>query len=492
MSVGEDNRNPINVINENGGRAVLPYPGLTRWNAYKWAKSRDDKELMAKFSEMAYKTANDILASKPATVGSGAAILNAKTLRETLVYPGAVIDGAEIIHNSTIMSDADEKTLIGAAAQIRDSIIGYGNSIDSAAQLKSVMTGECAEISKAARVTHSVIGACSRISCCEIANCLIGPFHSQHHNNSFLIAAYVGGQSNVAAGATIGSNHNSRSADGEIWANRGFWPGLCVSLKHNSQFASFTMIAKGSYPAELDVKLPFSLVAVDGETGETVIFPAYWFTHNMYATMRGAQKFAERDTRKHRREYIMHDILAPDTVSEMFRALRLIEFGEPLNMERGRPETAIKNAGNACKMYRMMIRHYCAKEIFRYMRDNGLKSFDAATVLNAANAANPFLYNLSDALQYLAGLERTDVNSLSDNALSSFLESVIDDCGTIAALTRESRAKDFSDPFRTMAYQSQEEADSVLGRLGDDPVIKRVEEEMKELSELAESFLPQS
>ena len=45
------------------------------------------------------------------------------------------------------------------------------------------------------------------------------------------------GQSNIAAGATIGSNHNSRSADGEIIAGRGFWPGLCVSLKHNSKFS---------------------------------------------------------------------------------------------------------------------------------------------------------------------------------------------------------------------------------------------------------------
>ncbi|WP_457832412.1 hypothetical protein, partial [Staphylococcus aureus] len=79
------------------------------------------------------------------------------------------------------------------------------------------------------------------------------PAHEQHHNNSFLCAALVMGQSNIAAGATIGSNHNSRSADGEIIMGRGFWPGLCVSLKHNSRFPSFTMINKGDYPAELDV-----------------------------------------------------------------------------------------------------------------------------------------------------------------------------------------------------------------------------------------------
>ena len=91
-------------------------------------------------------------------------------------------------------------------------------------------------------------------------NSLIFPAHEQHHNNSFLCAALVMGQSNIAAGATIGSNHNSRGADGEIILGRGFWPGLCVSLKHNSQFASFSILTKGDYPSELNVPIPFSLI----------------------------------------------------------------------------------------------------------------------------------------------------------------------------------------------------------------------------------------
>jgi hypothetical protein len=42
----------------------------------------------------------------------------------------------------------------------------------------------------------------------------------------FYALRLVMGQSNIAAGATIGSNHNSRGADGEIIMGRGFWPGL--------------------------------------------------------------------------------------------------------------------------------------------------------------------------------------------------------------------------------------------------------------------------
>ena len=43
----------------------------------------------------------------------------------------------------------------------------------------------------------------------------------------------------------------------EILAGRGFWPGLCTTLKHSCRFASFTLLAKGDYPAELCVPLPF-------------------------------------------------------------------------------------------------------------------------------------------------------------------------------------------------------------------------------------------
>jgi hypothetical protein len=101
----------------------------------------------------------------------------------------------------------------------------------------------------------------------------------------------------MAAGATIGSNHNSRGADGELLAGRGFWPGLCVSLKHNSRFASFTIIAKGDFPAELDIPIPFSLVSNDVSNDKLVIMPAYWFMYNMYALARNAGKYADRDKR---------------------------------------------------------------------------------------------------------------------------------------------------------------------------------------------------
>jgi hypothetical protein len=133
------------------------------------------------------------------------------------------------------------------------------------------------------------------------------------------------GQSNIAAGATIGSNHNSRSADGEMIAGRGFWPGLCVSLKHNSRFASFTILAKGDYPSELDIPIPFSLISQDLSKDVLQVMPAYWFMYNMYGLARNSWKYVDRDKREDKVQRIEYDYLAPDTINEIFESLRLLE-----------------------------------------------------------------------------------------------------------------------------------------------------------------------
>ena len=56
------------------------------------------------------------------------------------------------------------------------------------------------------------------------------------------------GQSNMAAGANIGSNHNSRANDGELIAGRGFWPALSSSLKYDCKFASYVLLTRGTSP----------------------------------------------------------------------------------------------------------------------------------------------------------------------------------------------------------------------------------------------------
>ena len=320
----EEVRILVEVCNENGGRAIMPFNGMLPGDAWLWSRYRDDEALMKKFKQFTEKRF-DKKRGYYGKIGDSTVIKNCRIIKDTWIGSEAYIKGANKLKNLTINSGEEGKTQIGEGCELVNGIIGFGCRIFYGVKAVRFILSDHSQLKYGARLINSYLGYNSTISCCEVLNSLIFPAHEQHHNNSFLCAALVLGQSNMAAGATIGSNHNSRGADGEIIAGRGFWPGLCVSLKHNSKFASFTIIAKGDYPAELNIPIPFSLVSNDVANDKVVIMPAYWFMYNMYALARNEEKYEARDKRVNKTQHIEYDFLAPDSVNEIFDAIRLLK-----------------------------------------------------------------------------------------------------------------------------------------------------------------------
>ncbi len=314
----------MEIGNENGGRAVLPFKGMETGDAWIWSKYRDDEKLMARlrqFTDELYDTRRGYYGK----IGARTVIKNCHILKDVWVGSDAYIKGATKLKNLTIDSNADEPTQVGEGCELVNGIVGPGCRVFYGVKAVRFMMGSHSQLKYGARLINSYLGENSTISCCEVLNSLILPGHEQHHNNSFLCASVLLGQSNLAAGATIGSNHNSRSADGELVAGRGFWPGLCVSLKHNSRFASYTLLAKGDYPYELNIDIPFSLVVNDPSKDRLSVLPGYWFLHNLYALARNCVKYHQRDKRVDRKRWIEFEYLAPDTISEMLHGLSRIE-----------------------------------------------------------------------------------------------------------------------------------------------------------------------
>ncbi len=320
----ESGRIWMELCNENGGRRVIPFSGMLPGDAYLWTRNRTDTKLLNRFKEF---TENQLETKRGyyGKVGDRTVIKNCKMIKDTWVGSDAYLKGANKIKNVTINSDASRMSQIGEGCEVVNGIVGYGCKIFYGVKAVRFVMASQSQLKYGARLINSYLGDNATISCCEVLNSLIFPSHEQHHNNSFLCAALIMGQSNLAAGSTIGSNHNSRAADGEIIANRGFWPGLCVSLKHNSTFASFTMIAKGDYNYELNIRLPFSLVSIDESENTLVIMPAYWFLYNMYALARNATKYSERDKRTNKIQLLEFNYLAPDTINEIIVAINLLE-----------------------------------------------------------------------------------------------------------------------------------------------------------------------
>lgn len=315
------------VMNENGGRSIRLVPGMTVGDAYLWARYRDRNPLMQRFEEWSAKAAGR------GTVGDGVEVRNCV----------AILDG----------------------------IIGDGCRLEHGVIAERFLLGENVRLEYGLRLNDTVVGDNSTLARGEVGNSLIFPAHEQHHNSSFLIAALVQGQSNVASGATLGSNHNGRTPDGELSAGRGFWPGLCVSIKHSSRLASYTLMAKGDYPSELNITLPFSLINNNVTKNRLEVMPAFWWMYNMYALDRNRTKFAKRDRRTRKCQHIEFSPFAPDTAEEMLVARELLYMWTTkayqdgggtevvaYGMEKSHRKTVILKPGEAYRAYEEMLIYY--------------------------------------------------------------------------------------------------------------------------------------
>ncbi len=339
----ENIRTWLDLMNETGCRRVLPFDGMITADAYLWAKYVDDKPLQANLKKIT-QNSFDNHRGYYGIIGNHCVIKNSLILKDVKIGSDCYIKGANKLKNLTINSSEEEATQIGEGVELVNGIIGFGCHIFYGCKAVKFILGDNSSLKYGARLINSFLGDNSTISCCEVLNNLIFPAHEQHHNNSFLVASVLMGQSNVAAGATIGSNHNSRANDNEIQAGRGFWPGLCTSLKHSSRFASFVLLSKADYPAELDIPLPFSLLNNNPSKNQLEVMPAFWWLYNMYALARNSWKFQSRDRRVKKVQKIEFETFAPDTIEEIFNARKLLEIWTAKASLRQKDEsTIIKN-----------------------------------------------------------------------------------------------------------------------------------------------------
>lgn len=321
----ESVRTWLDLMNEAGSRQILPFNGIITADAYLWAKYQDDLKLMENLKKIT-QNSMDSRRGYYGTTSNDCVIKNSLIVKDVKIGSNCYIKGANKLKNLTINSSEKEPTQIGEGVELVNGIIGYGCHIFYGCKAVKFILGNNSNLKYGARLINSFLGDNSTISCCEVLNNLIFPAHEQHHNNSFLIASVVMGQSNIAAGATIGSNHNSRANDNEIEAGRGFWPGLCTSIKHSSRFASFVLLSKADYNSELDIPFPFALVNNNLSDDVLEIMPAYWWLHNMYALARNSWKFNSRDKRIHKIQHIEFEPFAPDTIEEIIRSQKLLEI----------------------------------------------------------------------------------------------------------------------------------------------------------------------
>jgi len=513
----------MEVRNENGGRRIIPFESMLPGDAYLWSSYRNDKELLERFIELTQKEF-DNKRGYYGTIGDRCVLKDCNIIKDVCIGTDAYLKGANKLKNLTINSDKDRTSQIGEGCEMVNGIIGYGCRIFYGVKAVRFVMASHSQLKYGARLINSYLGNNSTISCCEVLNSLIFPAHEQHHNNSFLCASLIMGQSNMAAGATVGSNHNSRGADGEIIAGRGFWPGLCVSLKHNSKFASFTILSKADFPYELNITLPFCLVSNDVANDKLIVMPGYWFMYNMYALARNSWKFADRDQRTERIQNIEHDYLAPDTINEMFDALDVLSKLKAdkdgsyyaTGFENSDRKIEILKVPKVIDLFKELISFYGITQLTAHISKNKFSSFEdlkksIPVKIQRAKWVNigGQLMTTTDVEKLKADIKKNKINSWSHvhdyyrqrgndyekdklihaytslleienitskqftrDAFTSILEKSIATKIWMGKEIYTSRAKDYTNPFRKMVYESNDEMNAVIGRIEDNKFIQ--------------------
>lgn len=320
----------IPIAIEAGGREVGLYAELTVEGAWVLARSRGDKALLKRYSE-GLEAYRELVTADFGVVESGAVIRNTPTLVNVYVGEGAVIDGAQLVQDTTILSTPQERTEVASGAIVKNSLIQWGSEVVSQGLVDSSLLTEHSSVERHGLVTNSILGPNTGVAEGEVTASLLGPFVGFHHQALMIAAFWPEGKGNVGYGANVGSNHTAKAPDQEIWPGEGAFFGLGVNIKFPADYSKspYTIFASGVSCLPQKVQFPFSLINNPATRVEGIspayneIIPGWVLSDNIYMVKRNEGKYAKRN--RARRSQFVFEVFRPEIVDLMVDARRRLQ-----------------------------------------------------------------------------------------------------------------------------------------------------------------------
>jgi hypothetical protein len=473
---------------EGGGRNVPAYAEIDLETARSIAMRRSERDLLRRY----FQAVREYVAqatSPRGIVERGAVVRGVRQISNCYIGPFALVDGATLVGSSTLLSNESEPVRIVSGACVTQSLFQWGSQARSLAVVERSVLAEHAYAEKHAKVTGSFVGPNSGAAEGEVTSSLLGPLVGFHHQALLIAALWPEGKGNVAHGASLGSNHNSRTPDQEFRPGEGMFFGLGSSVTFPADFsqAVYSLIASGVHTLPQRMTFPFSLMNGPSAVLPGIppsfneIMPAWMLSDNLYALQRNEMKFRERyrarRTPIHTSVFrphvqrLMHEawsrLEAVATIREVYTEGHIAGLGKNYLLEKHR-----KRAAAAYRFHLLLQALLALKERVEAFQEQG-RDGDVNPILQEAR--EDVHWEFQRTLLWEEGGFREAETALE--ALPEILE-------TRAAEVERSRAKDDERGRRIIADYADVHVPASA-----DPVVQQTRREARRLQRETETLL---
>jgi carbonic anhydrase/acetyltransferase-like protein (isoleucine patch superfamily) len=310
----------VETISEAGNRSVMIYDKLSAQLAYILALYRHRPELIDNIEKMVTAYSNRVKSSR-GTICSGARIYRCDTILNVKIGKKAHIEGARLIKNGTVNSEAADPVYIGDGCHMQNFIICSGSKVNNATLVSNCFIGQGCILDKHYSADNSLFFSNCQGLHGEACSIFAGPFTVTHHKSTLLIAGMFSFL-NAGSGSNQSNHMYKLGPIHQGFVERGSKTASDSYVLWPAKIGAFTLISGRHYSHCDTSELPFSYLIEHKDV--SYLSPAV--NLRSIGTIRDSQKWPKRDVRKSENllDCINYNLLSPFTVERMIRGRNLL------------------------------------------------------------------------------------------------------------------------------------------------------------------------
>jgi Domain of unknown function (DUF4954) len=307
------NGTDVAVLNETGARSVKIWDRLTAHQAYIIALYRHRTSAISRIGQMTEEYVAGIT-SVTGKIGKKAVIMNCSHIRNVMIGPSAVVDGAARLNDGSVNSCPEDPVFIGPGVIMDHFIVCSGSTVTDSAIIDKCFIGQGCVLGKQYSAENSLFFANCGGFHGEACSIFAGPYTVTHHKSTLLIAGIFSFM-NAGSGSNQSNHMYKLGPIHQGIVERGSKTTSDSYLLWPARIGPFTLVMGRHYKNLDTTSLPFSYLIESND--ESILVPAV--NLRSVGTIRDAQKWPQRDIRKDpsKIDLLNFNLLSPFTIRKM-------------------------------------------------------------------------------------------------------------------------------------------------------------------------------